>query len=89
MHRVFVLGVFANDQSYSIHFSAIRPLLDGKNCSYYSYGSIYVCIVVFAAFLKTCFGIGKRGRTDQCNRDCEDLCRVNPRSSRAAFSVKD
>ena len=39
---------------------------------------LVIPVLAFAAFLKTCFGIGKRSRTDQCNRDCKHLCRDNP-----------
>jgi len=39
---------------------------------------LVIPVLGFAAFLKTCFGIVKRNRTDQCNRDCKHLCRDNP-----------
>ena len=39
---------------------------------------LVIPVLAFAAFLKTCFGIGKRSRTDQCNRDCKHLCQDNP-----------
>jgi len=39
---------------------------------------LVIPVLAFAAFLKTCFGIGKRSRTDQCSRGCKHLCRDNP-----------